>query len=59
MTELIPEKQIILGDLKKNYGNTKLSDLTVNHVSSVMTIDHQWNEGNYDPFLPNFKAPSR
>lgn len=38
MTELIPEKQAILGELRKNYGNVKLADLNVNHVSVVMTI---------------------
>lgn len=35
MRELIPEKQMVLADLKKNYGNVKLADLTVNHVSEM------------------------
>jgi hypothetical protein len=57
MKELIPEKQMILADLKKNYGNTKLADLTVNHVSThVMMIDHSRNERNYNFVLLNIQA---
>jgi len=26
---------MVLADLKKNYGNVKLADLTVNHVSEM------------------------
>lgn len=52
MTELIPEKQIILGDLKKNYGNTKLSDLTVNHIingmKGITTLFYQTSKLHHD-----------